>query len=445
MSTSGPTWVGQLALGHGDRVTPVMRPLAPTDVTARVWVRLDGAPVGFVEVPVADGALDETAVHTAVADRFPEVWARSRGPRPEGGCGTEPTSATSGQANALDPVSVVVATKNRSTLMTQSLYSLAEMEYPSFEVLLVDGSSDGRTKDAFDRSVGDDHRFRYVAEPRPGLSLARNVGVSQASHELVAFTDDDCLVDQHWLRFLAGPFGRSPEVACVTGMVPSADLRTPAQRYFDTRVWWSSQLQPRTFTAEPEPGDSPLYPFHVGMYGTGANFAMRRTAVRELGWFSELLGAGSPCRGGGEDQDMFMRVVRSGRHLAYEPRAVVWHEGRVSDEDLRTQMQDYGRGIMISSLKWLSDPALRWDVARRIPLAAKYYIGLVASKGAADPGHGGGMAWAELRAMPGGLSSFVRGYRQWRHDSSGFDPRPARLGRGGTTGGRRCDQGEHVR
>ena len=178
---------------------------------------------------------------------------------------------------------------------------------------------------------------------------------------------------------------RDPRVVCVTGMVPSSDLRTRAQQYFDSRVWWSTFLTARIFTSEPVAGDSPLYPFRIGMYGTGANFAMRRSAVIEIGWFSELLGAGGPCRGGGEDQDMFIRVLRSGGYLAYESSAIVWHEGRITDADLQAQLQEYGRGILVSGLKWLVDPTMRNDVLRRLPRAVVYYLGFCARKATRIP------------------------------------------------------------
>jgi GT2 family glycosyltransferase len=425
---SGSTWVGELELERGEEVTPVMRPLAIADRTARIWVRRHGAPVGHVEVPVAEGSIDMGSVGRALAEQLtirPNEEFVSGAPEH---CGSAAWSDPSAQI-PLEPVSVVVATKGRPTLVRQCLISLQALDYPSFEVLLVDGSLDIQTREVFEESVGADARFRYIAEPRPGLSLARNVGVSLATHELVAFTDDDCRVDRLWLRFLVRPFATDPKINCVTGMVPSADLRTPAQRYFDQRVWWSSQLKARVYTRRPEPGDSPLYPFHIGIYGTGANFAMRAMTVRDVGWFSELLGSGGHCRGGGDDQDMFVRVIRSGHKLAYDPQAIVWHEGRATDEELKAQLQEYGSGMPINGMKWLADSGMRRDVGRRIPRAITYYVRLVVGRGAAGASHGSGMALAELRGVPRGLWGFVKGYWRWLQEESGFDPRPARIRR----------------
>jgi glycosyltransferase involved in cell wall biosynthesis len=396
-------------------ISPVLRPSTTSDELARVWVRRSGVPLGYCEVPVEAGIPIAEVLREKIISQF--------GPESVDSDLSEDGSVS---AETPAPFSVIVATKGRPELVGHSLSSLRNLDHPAFEVLLVDGSLDTATAEVFDDIVGKDDRFRYIAEPRPGLSLARNVGMNQARHDLVAFTDDDCRVDPLWLRNLGRGFRRDPKVVCVTGMVPSSDLRTAAQQYFDNRVWWSTFLNARMYRPEPMVGDSPLHPFRMGIYGTGANFALRRDEAIEIGWFSELLGAGSPCRGGGEDGDMFVRVLRSGGHLAYEPSAIVWHEGRASDADLQAQLQEYGRGILISGLKWIVDPTMRGDVLHRLPRAVIYYLGLLREKGQDEPSDGRSMAWAEVRAIPKGAVAFVTGYRVWRQQDSTFDARPHR-------------------
>jgi GT2 family glycosyltransferase len=387
--------------------------------------------MGHCEIAVLGGIPDVEALRQAVTRQFASA-STSGDPTPVaeraideeiGATSDDPINSRTESDESLDPFTVIVATKGRPELAGNSLCSLRALDHPAFEVLLIDGSLDSRTAEVFDRIVGNNDRFRYIAEPRPGLSFARNVGMSHAQHDLVAFTDDDCRVDPLWLRSLGRTFARDPKIACVTGLVPSSDLRTAAQQYFDHRVWWSTFLTARTYTPEPIVGDSPLYPFQMGRYGTGANFAMRRKTAMEIGWFSELLGAGGPCRGGGEDGDMFVRVLRSGWNLAYEPSAIVWHEGRASDADLEAQLQEYGRGILINGLKWMADPNMRGDVLRRLPRAVVYYLGLLREKGRGDEARGESMASAEARAIPTGAAAFVKGYRIWRSQESAYDSR----------------------
>src|SRR5690606_32133460 len=130
-----------------------------------------------------------------------------------------------------------------------------------------------------------DPRVRCVPEPVPGLSTARNAGVQAARHELIAFTDDDVVVDRYWLRAIARGFGRDSAVSCVAGLVPSGELRTAGQAYFETRVSWAGSLAPRVVSMAMPPPDVPLFPLQVGRLGTGANFAVKKARVLDLGGF----------------------------------------------------------------------------------------------------------------------------------------------------------------
>ena len=89
--------------------------------------------------------------------------------------------------------------------------------------------------------------------------------------------------------------------------------------------------------------DSPLDPYSAGAFVAGANFAISRTLLKEIGNFDEALGAGTPS-GGGEDLHMFMRIILSGNRLVYEPSAIVSHVHRTDLSELAKQMRAYGSG-----------------------------------------------------------------------------------------------------
>ena len=74
--------------------------------------------------------------------------------------------------------------------------------------------------------------MRYVCEPRPGLNWARNRAIIEAQGEIIAYTDDDCLVDPGWVRSFVQVFMENPEAAAVTGLVLPAELETEAQNLF---------------------------------------------------------------------------------------------------------------------------------------------------------------------------------------------------------------------
>ncbi|MFC0448296.1 glycosyltransferase family 2 protein [Rhodococcus jostii] len=341
----GAVWVGELR-GPVREDTEYRLDRAEGYRRARLLVREDRALLGFVELDVEDGRLEPGELRRALAELAPEALRDSA------------VAATESRPS----VTVVVCTRDRVDSLKVALESILSLDHSDYEVIVVDNAS--RT-DATQRYVAElgDPRVRVVSEPRPGLSRARNAGIRAARTEIVAFTDDDVVVDPYWLTELVAGFRAGTAVACVCGIVPSGEIRTPAQAYFDQRVGWASSCVPRLFDLADPPADVPLFPFQVGVYGTGANFAVDRRAVFELGGFDEALGAGAPTDGG-EDLDMFFRVLHSGRQLAYRPAAVVWHRHRADNEALAVQARGYGLGLGAWLAKIALDPRTAWLALR---------------------------------------------------------------------------------
>ncbi len=156
-------------------------------------------------------------------------------------------------------------------------------------------------------------------------------------------------------------FRRRADVGCVTGLVSAASLASASEAYFDARTAsWSSRMEPELYHREDQ-DRGPLFPYAAGTFGTGANLAVDRELLRRLGGFDLALGAGTRSRGG-EDLDLFVRVLRAGAALAYEPTALVWHHHRAGDVELRAQMYGYGTGLTAYLTKQLTDPVARRDV-----------------------------------------------------------------------------------
>jgi GT2 family glycosyltransferase len=241
-------------------------------------------------------------------------------------------------------VSVVMNTRDRPDSAVATARMLAALRYSPYEIVVVDNApSSEETRKAIEAEFGDDARLRYAREPRRGSSFAKNKGVAESSGEIIAFTDDDVVVDPWWLDGIVRGFGQADDVACVTGLIPTARLDTSAQLYFDKRQAWGTAFDRRIFDLAGHRDSSPLYPYSAGIFGAGANFAMTRAALTNLGGFDEALGAGTRC-GGGEDLEIFMRTILAGHRLVYEPSAVVAHIHRANPSDLAKQMRTYGSG-----------------------------------------------------------------------------------------------------
>lgn len=341
------TWIGEVVVdapsragsSAGSRNDPsVTLPRSAGYSRARLLVRSSTRLYGMVTVPVHDGATDsqglDEAVDEAIAASAPQVEVTDA-----------PTPA----------VSVVICTRDRPEPLRIALTSVLAQDYPDFDVIVVDNAP---STDATARIVADldDPRVHLVTEPVPGLSTARNAGVAATTRPWVAFTDDDVRTDPGWLRALARGIARGgEECVCVSGFVPTGELRTPAQAWFDSRIGWNRVFTPRVFRLGEPPADLPLFPFQVGVYGAGANFAARRDAIERLGGFDVNLGAGTESKGG-EDIDFFFRVVLGGHTLVYEPSAVVWHRHRDTDDALVSQAVGYGRGFSAWATKTVLTP-----------------------------------------------------------------------------------------
>src|SRR5258706_1006326 len=103
--------------------------------------------------------------------------------------------------------SVIVATHDRPSHLAKCLHSLLALEYPRYEIIVVDNApSTTETAELVQDICRQNPHVRYMREDRPGPSWARNCGIAAAQGEILAFTDDDVVVDRCWLVRLVRGF-----------------------------------------------------------------------------------------------------------------------------------------------------------------------------------------------------------------------------------------------
>ena len=257
-------------------------------------------------------------------------------------------------AVATPGISVVVCTRDRTESLGRCLESLLAIRYPSFEVVVVDNTPSTDQTGALVAALRDaSHRahdlLRYVVEPRPGLDWARNRGVAESRHDIVAYTDDDVRVDAGWLDAMGRAFA-DEEVQLVTGLVVPAELESDAQVIFED--WYGGMgkgMRPRVFRPEWSDVRARLGAHHVGV---GANMALRREWLQRLGGFDTALDVGTPSHGGG-DLDIIHRTLAANGVARYEPTAMVRHYHRRQMQGLRRQLRDNGRAFGVFLLtRW---------------------------------------------------------------------------------------------
>ena len=214
-------------------------------------------------------------------------------------------------------VSVVVCAYNAERTMEACLDSLRELNYPNYEVVVInDGSKDGTLAIA--------EKFDYcriISQENKGLSVARNVGAGAAKGDIIAYTDSDCVADPDWLTYLVAKM-QAANLSAVGGpnfpppedsLVPSAVAVSPGG---PTHVLLSDD--------EAE---------HIA----GCNMAFRREALERVGWFDPLY------RAAGDDVDMCWRLQNAGYKIGFSPAAVIWHYRRNTVEAYLSQQRGYGK------------------------------------------------------------------------------------------------------
>jgi GT2 family glycosyltransferase len=236
------------------------------------------------------------------------------------------------------------------------------------------------TADLITQRYADKSEVRYVREDRPGPSAGRNRGALEARGEIIAFVDDDVVVDTCWLTSLVQGFSIAKNVACVTSLILPLELETSTQIWFEEFGGTSRGFVQRVFGQSRRRRDVPLYPFAAGRLGTGAGMAFTKTFLRKERSFDLALGPGSYA-GAGEDLAEFFQVILSGKSLVYEPAALAYHKQHRDYENLRKQAYYYGVGLTAYLTKIVVDnPWLLFGIAIRVPQGLFYILSPRSSK-----------------------------------------------------------------
>ena len=223
--------------------------------------------------------------------------------------------------SAIGKISIVVCTFNRCSSLAETLASLQRMRVPDhlrWNILVVDNNSTDDTRAMVERLASRAAiEITYLFEPKQGLSHARNRGILATDSEYVAFTDDDVLVDENWLKSIAETF-TTHDVDCVGGKI--------VPHWLSQRPGWLSDRMLNVL-AVLDYGDEP---FEVGQQQDdrvlfGANFAFKRESLIKTGMFNIDLGRKGQF-GSGEDKEVLQKLRANNGTIIYDPRAVVLHK-----------------------------------------------------------------------------------------------------------------------
>ena len=212
-------------------------------------------------------------------------------------------------------VSVVVCSYNGGETLDECLSSLGRLNYPNYEVIVVDDGSKDTTPEIVLR-----HPCRCLRVENGGLSRARNLGISAASGEIVAFIDSDAYADPDWLYYLVTKL-ENQEAAAVGG--PNL---SPPQDDFVAQCIDHAPGNPTHVLLDDERAE------HV----PGCNMAFRKDALAAVGNFDPT------HRAAGDDVDVCWKLLVHGETIAFSPSAIVWHHRRPTVKGFWRQQAGYG-------------------------------------------------------------------------------------------------------
>jgi glycosyltransferase involved in cell wall biosynthesis len=277
-------------------------------------------------------------------------------------------------------ISCVIPTLNRSALLRVTIESLINQDISPniYEVLIVDNGSTDDTKETSQRimKATANRQIRYIFDPEPGLLTGRHRGALEAEGELLVFVDDDIEATSGWLQAIFDTF-KSPRVQLVGGRnLPKFEVRPPAwlQSFWEVAhnggcsCTWLSLLDLGARELEIDPN-----------YVWGLNFAIRKSALHDLGGFHPdcMPQALQRFQGDGET-GLTMKARSCGHRAVYQPKATIYHiipANRMTPEyfeqrayyqgvcDSYSDIRREGTGASVDSVKLKSFP-MRY--ARRI-------------------------------------------------------------------------------
>jgi len=284
-------------------------------------------------------------------------------------------------------ISVIVCTYNGShKWLAECFRHLKKIDYPNYEVIVVDDGSTDRFTDC-----ARDYGFRLIRTPNLGLGNARNTGLSAATGEIVAYIDDDAYPDPDWLKYVAATFLHTDFVG-VGGpnLPPCGD-------------GWVAECV----------ANSPGGPIHVMLtdrqaeHIPGCNMAYRKSALLEIGGFDERF------RVAGDDVDVCWSLQKRNWKLGFSPAAVVWHHRRNSVRTYLKQQRGYGRAEALLEKKWPE----KYNSAGHVSWAGRVYgngfFTVLPRGGRIYQGIWGTAPFQRLYASPPGLVSSLVLMPEW--------------------------------
>jgi len=224
-------------------------------------------------------------------------------------------------------LTIIICTYNREASLESTLKSLSRQEGidkdRAWEIIVVDNNSNDKTKEIVQR-FSKNHNIRYIFENKQGKSFALNTGIKNANAQILAFTDDDVIVDPYWVASIFKAVKLNPHYLAFGGkVVPIWPDKIPS--WIQKEGPYSKPIVGSAIVSH-DHGDL-IKEYDVRMWiPPGCNVFFKRKVFELFGGYREDLGP-RPGKPGfyHEDSEFGFRLKKNGVNILYFPKARVYH------------------------------------------------------------------------------------------------------------------------
>jgi len=216
-------------------------------------------------------------------------------------------------------ISIIICTYNRSQYLKKVLENLLLLKNDgSFdhEIIIVDNNSKDNTQEIVESYILKNNKFKYFFEPKQGKSNALNTGISRSIGDIIAFTDDDVIINNDWVQNIAN-FSKENDFDAIGGRIIPLYCDGTPQWIKDCSDILSGPIVNHDYGEEIQPYNKKMLPF------VGANMVIKQKMFKDYGGFNVRLGAGTGTMG--EDSEFYRRLQSANMRIFYNPKILIIH------------------------------------------------------------------------------------------------------------------------
>lgn len=232
--------------------------------------------------------------------------------------------------NKID-ITVILVTRNRPLQIIDCVKSILKSSFKDYQILIADQSTNNQTV----KTIKSLHssKIEIVKMKKKGKARGLNLLVKKSESNILAFTDDDCIVSKSWLHQIIKTYDKFPNLAGIFGNVYPYKPKNH-----------SSEICPSTFKAKKMLTHT-FEKFHYYQVGLGNNMSIKKSVIEKVGNFQEWLGPGSIATNG-EESELIFKILKQGFILATNPKVFVFHNRWLNYKQEKLIQANYTQGFI---------------------------------------------------------------------------------------------------